>query len=127
MTAAPAIPQSGEAPQTWDSAELPAPVPPGVIAPRVTAHLFAPRSGLDPATDQKSPGPSANQQMLRIRAGLEQLEWCVPAHDGPWRPSPDTHALMARHAAAITAALTALLSIPTADPAPIEEEPDVEA
>lgn len=113
--AAPAIPQSGEAPQTWDSAELPAPVPPGVsLAPRVTAHLFV-------------PGPSANQLILHIRAGLEQLEWCVPHHDKPWSPSPKTHALMADHAAQITRALTALLAIPSADPAPIEETADVEA
>ena len=113
--AAPPIPQSGQAPPAWDSAELPAPVPPGVnMAPRVTAHLFA---------DGAAPPPlSANELMLQARAGFEQLEWCVPAHDGPWSPSPDTHAQMARHAAQITRALDALLSIPTAEPAAIKEE-----
>lgn len=115
ISAAPAIPQSGETPPAWDSAELPAPVPPGVIAPSVTAHLFAP-----------PPPPSANQLILHIRAGLEQLEWCVPTHDRPWSPAPTTHALMTSHAARITRALDALLSIPTAAPAPIDAAPPEE-
>lgn len=106
--AAPDIPQSGAAAQTWDSAELPAPVPSDLPSAPAPAPIAPPPL-------------SANQLMLQARAAFEQLEWCVPAHDGPWRPSPDTHAQMARHAAAITTALTALLSIPTAEPATIEE------
>lgn len=138
--AAPAIPQSGETPQTWDSAELPAPVPEGLPTPEFP-HIPAPGKTtvmrgamplLGSAAPASAPGPSANQLILHIRAGLEQLEWCVPTHDLPWNPAPTTHALMATHAAQITRALDALLSIPTAAPAPIdaaaqEETDNVEA
>lgn len=64
---------------------------------------------------------SANQTMLFIRAAMEKLEWEIPHHDGPMRLSPDSRRLLAAHCGDIAAGLTALLSIPTIEPEPIDE------
>lgn len=94
-------------------------------AAAIAREAFAPLAAAMAGRPALQAGLSANQLMLFIRGAMERLDWEIPRHDGPLRLSPDSRGLLAAHCGDIAAGLTALLTLPTAEPEQVEGGADV--